>query len=101
MADITADLVAGSKVGPYSEANRRVVSFAVATVEDGDTFVVNDLPEGIAYATAVIEDASADAADAANVASVSGKTITFNAAGTARTVRVTAHGRSAQGGVNQ
>lgn len=94
MADITADIVA-STVRVRTAGNARLVTFRVATVADGDTVDVNDLPEGIEYAIAVIEDADAVAADVCNVASVSGKTITFQVTGAANDVRVEAHGRAA------
>ncbi|MGH2569312.1 MAG: hypothetical protein ACRDGA_13320, partial [Bacteroidota bacterium] len=79
--------------------NRRVISFRVATVADGDTVSVNDMPEGIAWATVNFEDAGAVAADSVSVESTSGKVITFQVAGTARDCRVTAYGESTQGSV--
>ena len=74
---------------------RRVVIADLPAVSDGDTFKAH-LSEGVRHATVVPIGADAVAADSIAVASISGDTVTFQVAGTARTATVTCYGNGPQ-----
>lgn len=81
-----AELTPTKRTGAYSAGYKAQEVAELPAVSDGDTFV-SELPN-VEYAIPSFIDDAAVAADSIAIASISGATVTFQVAGTARKATV-------------